>query len=146
MVRSRLTYSCQTWNINQQQQQQIRSTYINMLRKMIRGGFKRRNDENNEQTFHFALSSEDVLRICATEDILPYIKRQQQNYLGHIARRSNTNIAKRLLFNDNTNRKRGRPLKTLEDYALDGRSADSFYKEALKKGKKKDVVGHGPNH
>ena len=31
MVRSRLTYSCQTWNINQQQQQRIRSTYINML-------------------------------------------------------------------------------------------------------------------
>ena len=85
MVRSCLMYSCQTWNINQQQQQQrVRSTYINMLRKMIRGGFERRNDDNNEQTFHFVLSSADVLRICETEDILQYVMRQHQNYLGHI--------------------------------------------------------------
>ena len=120
MVRSRLTYSCQTWNINQQQQQRIRSTYINMLRKMVRGGFERRIDDNNEQTFHFVMSSEDVLRVCKTEDILQYVKRQQQKYLGHIARQKNTSIVKRLLFNDNTNKKRGRPIKTLEDHVLDG--------------------------
>ena len=69
-----------------------------MLRKMIKGGFKRRIDDNNEQTFHFIMSSEDVLRVCKTEDILQYIKRQQHNYLGHIARQKNTNITKRLLF------------------------------------------------
>ena len=40
-----------TWNINQQQQQRLRSTYINMLRKMVKGGFERRIDDNNEQTF-----------------------------------------------------------------------------------------------
>eukprot|EP00111_Clytia_hemisphaerica_P010884 TCONS_00031852-protein len=79
MVRSRLTYSCQTWNITQQQQQQqrIRSTDINMLRKMVRGGFERRIDENDEQTFHFLMSSEDILPACKTEDILQYVKRQQ---------------------------------------------------------------------
>jgi len=37
MVRNRLTYSFQTLNINQQQQQRIRSSYTSMLRKMIRG-------------------------------------------------------------------------------------------------------------
>ena len=36
MVRSRLTYSCQTWNINQEQMNRVNSTYVNMLRKMIR--------------------------------------------------------------------------------------------------------------
>ena len=36
MVRSRLTYSCQTWNITQHQKERIDATYNNMLRKMIR--------------------------------------------------------------------------------------------------------------
>ena len=35
IVRSRLVYSCQTWNINQHQQQRIRSSYTCMLRKKI---------------------------------------------------------------------------------------------------------------
>ena len=144
MVRSRLTYSCQTWNINKQQQQRVQSAYISMLRKMIRGGFERTVDENNELTFKYVLSSDDVLHICNTEDVLQYVKRQQGNYLAHIARQSNTSIVKRLLFNDDRNRKRGRPIKTLEDHVLEGRSADSFYKEALKK--KKDMVGSGSNH
>ena len=41
MVRSRLTYSGQTWNLTQLQQQRIKSCYISMLRKMIRRGFER---------------------------------------------------------------------------------------------------------
>ena len=143
MVRSRLTYSCQTWNVNQQQQQQIRSAYVGMLRKMIRGGFDRVVDENNEITFQYVLSSEDVLQICHTEDIMKYVRRQQENYLGHIARKNNTSIVKRLLFNDNRNQKRGRPIKTLEDHVLEGRSADTFYKAALKKKEMKDMVGPG---
>ena len=68
-----------------QQQQRIRSTYINMHRKMVRCGFERRIDDNKEQTFHFVMSREDVLRVCKTEDILQYVKRQQ-NYLGHITK------------------------------------------------------------
>ena len=28
MVRSRLTYSCQTWNINQEQMNRVNSTYV----------------------------------------------------------------------------------------------------------------------
>ena len=144
MVRSRLTYSCQTWNINLHQQQRIQSTYVTMLRRMIRRGFERKVDENGDKTYEYVLSNEDVLEICKTENVLEFIRKQQENYLGHIARHNNTSMVKRLLFNNNKNFKRGRPAKTLEDYVLNGRSADQFYKEALKK-RSKDMVGHGSN-
>ena len=49
------------------------------------------------------------------------------------------------LVSDDQNKKRGRPIKTLEDHVLEGKSADNFYREALKK-KKKDMVGSGRNH
>ena len=118
MVRSRLTYSCQTWNINKHQQERIRSAYTSLLRRMVRGGFERKVDENDDETYQFVLSNSKILEICGTEDVLDYVKRMQANYLGHIARQKNTSIVKRLLFNDDKNKKRSRPIKTLEDHVL----------------------------
>ena len=133
MIRSRLTYSCQTWNINQQQMNRINTAYINMLRKMINKGFKRRNISDSDYTY--VLSNENVLTICKTENILEYIQRQQMKYLAHIARRPNTTFIKRLLFSDVKVTKRGRPIITLEEHVLQyvKMTADQFYKKALKK-------------
>ena len=39
IVRSRLTYSCQTWNLTKRQSSRINSTYSGMLRKMVKGGY-----------------------------------------------------------------------------------------------------------
>ena len=104
---------------------------------------KRKIDENDDETYQFVLSNSKILEICGTEDVLDYVKCMQAN--GHIARQKNTSIVKRLLFNDDQNKKRGRPIKTLEHHVLEGKSADNFYREALKK-KKKDMVGSGRNH
>lgn len=133
MVRSRLTYSCQTWNLNLQQQQRIRSCYNSMLRKMIRHGFERRNRDNDD--FGFVITNNDVLQICKTEDVISHVEKQQSKYLAHIARRSNANTAKRLLLNDNKNYKRGRPIKTLEQYVLENNNitADQFCQGALRR-------------
>ena len=131
------------FEFNKPQQERIRSAYTSSW-GMVRG-FERKVDENDDETYQFVLSNSKILEICGTEDVLDYVKRMQANYLWHIARQKNTNIVKRLLFNDDQNKKRGRPIKTLEDHVLDGKSADNFYREALKK-KKKDMVGSGRNH
>ena len=133
MVRSRLTYSCQTWNINQEQMNRVNSTYVNMLRKMIRDGYKRRVETEND--FSYVYSNEDVLRICKRGSIAEFIQKQQIKYLAHIARCPNNTIIKRLLFADVKNTKRGRPILTLEDRVLAyvRLSADEFYKKALKR-------------
>ena len=133
MIRSRLTYSCQTWNINQQQMNRIDTAYMNMLRKMINNGYKRNNVL--ESDFRYVLSNNDILTICKTENILEYVRRQQMKYLAHIARRPNSTFIKRLLFSDVKTTKRGRPIVTLEGQVLEyvQMSADEFYKKALKK-------------
>ena len=55
-----------------------------MLRKMIRDGYKRRVETENE--FSYVYSNEDVLRICKTGSIAEFIQKQQIKYLAHIAR------------------------------------------------------------
>jgi len=133
MVRTRLTYSCQTWNTDQHQMNRVNSSYMTMLRKMINNGFKRENV--SEDNFSYVLSHEEVLKICKTENIIDYIQRQQVKYLAHIARRSNSFFIKRLLFPDVKVTKRGRRIMTLEDYVLSHlqMTADQFYKKALSK-------------
>ena len=39
-VRSRLTYSCQNWNLTLRQYEKLDVTYRNLLRRMVHGGFK----------------------------------------------------------------------------------------------------------
>ena len=70
-----------------------------------------------------------VFQLCETEDAISHVETQQFKYLAHIDRRNNDNGAKRLLFNDNNNRKRGRPIKTLEQHVLQNSNltADEFY-------------------
>ena len=59
LVRSWLTYGCQTWVLTNQQTDRIRACYTIMLRKMIRDGFKRKPDE-----FAYVLTNEVILQLC----------------------------------------------------------------------------------
>ena len=79
LVRSRLTYSCQSWNVTKTQLNRISSAYCSFLRKMIKGGYRRKAD-----TWNFVLSNDDLLRIGNTENVVQFIGRQQRNYAAHI--------------------------------------------------------------
>ena len=71
---------------------------------MIQRGFERRNRDEND--YSFLITNHELLQICKTEDVITHVEKQQTKYLAHIARRSNANTAKRLLFNNNKNHKR----------------------------------------
>ena len=128
IVRSRLTYSCQTWNLTATQMNKINSTYIQMLRKLVQNGSK-------IEDFRYVYSNERILQICKSEDIHTYVARQQESYLGHLARQSNNCLTKRLLFNVNKRTKAGRPAETLEDKVMKNSQCtkDQFYKKALQR-------------
>ena len=53
----------------------LNSTYTLMLRKMIRGGFRRKPNE-----WGFILKNEDLLKICKTESIEIFMERQRKRY------------------------------------------------------------------
>ena len=132
MVRSRLTYSCQTWNVSTTEMNRINSVYVSMLRKLVRNGSK-------TEEYRLVMTNQDILRICRTDDIATFVSKQQSSYLAHLARQSNQCLTKRLLFNANKRTKIGRPTETLEDKVMksSGLTKDNFYKEALKR------KGHG---
>ena len=111
LARSRLTYSCQTWNVSEVQMQKINSAYVSMLRKLVRNGCKR-------EEFRYTMTNAKILARCKTSDILSFVLKQQASYLGHLARQPITSLRKRLLFNDNKRTKSGCPFETLEDKVM----------------------------
>ena len=108
-----------------------------MLRKMIKGGLQRYDEEND---FRYKICNKKLLEICNTENVTDFIARQQTKYLAQLVRQSNTTLTKRLLFNENKYRKRGRRTETLCDKVLKitGTNKDQFCKAALKR-----EIGHG---
>ena len=128
VVRSRLTYSCQTWSITTRQRNRINTSYTEMLRKMVKGGYRRKS----ETEWNFQLTNNDLHNICKTEEINAFLLRQQKKYFAHLARQPNWALSKRLLFNDNKSRKPG-PQTTLENMVLKAENSTSndFYKKAL---------------
>ena len=127
LVRARLTYSCQTWNLTQAQVDRINSAYCSMLRKMVKGGYRR-----VDGTFRFVLSNSDLLKKCRTESIQDFISRQQRNFVAHIARSGNDRTIKRLMFNGNEARRPGRR-RTLYGTVVERMmlSTDRFNHDAL---------------
>ena len=53
-----------------------------MLRKMIRGGFKRVDKKNDD--YRFEITNHQLHQIFQTENISVYIQNQQVNCLAHI--------------------------------------------------------------
>ena len=131
VVRSRLTYSCQTWNITARQRNRINSSYTGMVRKMVKGKIGNRKSETE---WNFQLTNNDLHNLCKTEDISGFVLRQQKKYLAHLARQPNMILTKKLLFNDNKSCKPG-PQPTLEHMVLKAENSlsNDFYKIALNK-------------
>ena len=71
LVRSRLLYSCQTWCCTKAQMSRINSTYLSFLRKMIKGGYRRKED-----SWAYVFTNNDLLQMAGTEDIVSFVGRQ----------------------------------------------------------------------
>ena len=126
LVRSRLTYACQSWTVNQTQMQRLTSCYCSMIRKMIKGGYRREKD-----SWRFCLSNDNLLKIAKSEGLEVFVRRQQRNYAAHIIRKENESTSKRLMFNANPIRKTG-PRMTLLKTAIE--SANESQRDFIRKG------------
>ena len=91
-VRSRLTYGCQNWNLNQTQFDRLDICYRRFLRRMVRGGFRRKEGDEN---FSYKMNDAKLHRLCGTTDVSHFIKEQQCKYAAHIVRTGNDRFAKK---------------------------------------------------
>ena len=66
LVRSRLTYACQNWNLTKNQFEILNVSYRSFLRRMIRNGQKFVNPTEND--YRFMISNERLHEICHARD------------------------------------------------------------------------------
>jgi len=132
-VRSRLTYSCQNWNLSSGQYDRLDVCYRVLLRRMVRGGFKRVNEFENE--FQYRYSNAKIHDLCKSKDVSDFVKEQQFNYASHVVRMSLNRSTKQLAFNDDKYTKRGRSTQTLIEQVVLNKNTtiDDFCNMAIKR-------------
>ena len=106
-VRSRLLYSVQAWQLNTQEMQRLGSIWHSFLRRMVKGGFQRKNAPMNrndtsiphdEVNWAFKLSNEQLRKITKTTEIKNFCILQHLKYIAHITRLGNNSLQKQFLF------------------------------------------------
>ena len=66
---------------------------------MVKGGFRRKpDDSDNETNFSFVYSNSDLENIVKTKSLRDFMDTQYLRYIARICRRSNNNITKLSLF------------------------------------------------
>lgn len=129
LVRSRLTCACQTWTLTAIQMNQISAVYVSILRKMVKGGYRRKSGQ-----YAFELTNEDIIKRCSTESIHQYVNRLQRNFVAHVIRGKDTKLTKRLLFNDDKRRKPGYQMTLYKSVTKnENTTPDDLNKKALER-------------
>ena len=108
LVRSRAVYGCQVWSIQQIQLQKLNAAYMSLLRRMTKGGFKRKPN-----SWSYIHRNDDLLRMAKTESLQTFVRKQQLKYVISVVKKDNSSIVKRLLFNDNRSMRPGPQLSLL---------------------------------
>ena len=102
---------------------------------MIRNGLKHVNELEND--YRMVISNDRLNTICGVKDVSVFVKDQQRKYIAHVVRMKIHRNVKKLTFNDDTSKKRGRPVKSLIDQVTDEMNVDvdRFCNYALEKRK-----------
>lgn len=127
LVRSRLTYGCQTWTLSTKHENQLNASYVRMLRMMIRQGFKRKED-----SWAFTLTNNDIYNRCKTETLSTFIKRQQEKFMTKVISSEDDSIIKRITFNSDASHQRGPKRSLLQSVVANSSCSEAeFFKKAL---------------
>ena len=111
-VRSRLLYSVQAWQLNAKEMQKLESVWSGFLRRMVKGGFIRKNAPKNKKDksipeeeidWSFKLSNDDIRKITKTSEIKDFCEIQHLKYIAHVTRMGNDSLQKQFLFSTSSN-------------------------------------------
>ena len=97
-VRPRLAYATQAWKPLQEEIDKLEACWHGFLRRMVKGGFRKKTPEGDTVNFSFVYTNEDLLRITKCQPIRDFINTQYLKYTAHVCRRPNTNLTKLSLF------------------------------------------------
>ena len=99
-VRSRLTYGLQALFPNEQQLRSLETCWKQLLRSMVKGGWKRRDtsDDVEKKDYRFVYTNADITGIIKTANLRDNVYAQYLRYTGHICRMPNTSLVKKMMF------------------------------------------------
>ena len=116
-VRSRLCYSCQSWELSARELRKLETIWHSFLRKMVSNGFKRKNvpteyikakkkakksgqsiPEPDDLDWAYQYDNDTLRTITKTSNITSFCKIQHLKYIAHITRLENSSLQKQLLF------------------------------------------------
>ena len=119
-VRSRLLYSCQSWDLAASELRKLESIWHGFLRKMVTNGFKRKHvppeylkarkkakkskstiPEPEGLDWAYIFTNEKLRKISKTKNITSFCKIQHLKYIAHVTRLENFSLQKQLLFTTN---------------------------------------------
>ena len=120
------------WNLTVVQFEKLDVTYRNPLRRMIRGGFKRIGD--NDEDFRYMLNNEKVHAICCTSNVSNFIRKQQKDDAGHVVSMPIERCEKQLMFNDDKYHRIGRVTLSLleQELKFNNLTMEKFINSSLK--------------
>lgn len=136
-IRSRLCYACQTWALTKTQFEKLNTIQSEFLRRLIKGGKKRIDPEN--MNFDYVITRATILAKCQTETLESFIRNQQEKFSSHHIRAPNNSQVKRLIFNGNKSKKRGKPTPNAFTQTIEylQRDRDEYCRDVWKERNKK---------
>ena len=106
-VRSRFLYSVQAWQLNASELSKLETVWNGFLRRMVKGGFKRKNAPKNKKDtsipeneidWSFVLSNAKIREITKTSELNLFCQKQHMKYIAHVTRLDNDCLQKQFLF------------------------------------------------
>ena len=107
-IRSRLAYNVHTWFKATKYIEKLNVEWVRMLRRIVKGGFKRRNApppglteddrKNGSWDYAFIYSNAKIHSLTSTKPLQIYVEQQQLYWLAHCIRMPNSCKQKQTLF------------------------------------------------
>ena len=98
-VRSRLLYGTSAWAPKEREIKQLETCWFRLLRTMVKGGWKRHESaDESEVDYRFVYTNSDLAGIIQTAPLREEILIQRMRYYGHVCRRNNSSLTKKMMF------------------------------------------------
>ena len=113
LVRSRLLYSVQAWNLTQLEKERLDMIYRSILRKMVYKGYAKKDPQNGD--YSFIISNQKLYEITRTVPLQDFIDKQFLKFQGHVTRLQNNKLqnSDKLLIRGMEPAEQSKPSETL---------------------------------
>ena len=94
----RLLYGLQACSPTEVQIKKIQTCWFQILRSMVRGGWRRVSEDPDNSDYRFVYSKSDLESILRSKPIRGIARSWNLRYFGHVCRDTNVSITKKLMF------------------------------------------------